>query len=207
MTTRANARPTATAVAPDPLESALAVAGQRGKGPLADLTPILVRYWREFPHSTAAKRRSLLDSIRARVRLGELTTRALVPILLGDIDEEIVFCATVDYLGTPPLSVERRRAAVEDALEWIRRSLALSRGAVFAALLFAGDAAINEGLASLRLRLTHAEIEVVCRRAAARPLRATREFCGEWLQLLDASETPDGRARELVAAALAAAPA
>ena len=207
MTTHASAQPTATAVAPDALESTIALAGRRGKGPLPDLTPILVRYWQEFPRHPPAERRRLLDLVGTRVRRGELTTRALVPIALGDIDEDIVACATVAYLGTSPLSLERRQAAVDDVLQWIRRGLALSRGAVFAALLCAGDAAINEGLAALRLLLTPAEIEVICRRAAARRARATQEFFGDWLQLLDACETPDRASRALIAAALAEAAA
>jgi len=101
------------------------------------------------------------------------------------------------------VSIERRQAAIDEATGWVRRSLALNRGAVFAALLGCGDVVINDALGGLRLILTHPEIEVVCRRAADRSMRATREFLAEWLQLLDACENPDSMARELVARALA----
>jgi hypothetical protein len=203
MTNQATSPRAVAEVTTDSLESAIASAGQRGRGASADLTPILIRYWHEFPRNDVAQRRRWLDSIRARVRTGETTTRAFLPLALGDIDEGIVFAAVAEFVGAHPVSIERRQAAIDEATGWVRRSLALNRGAVFAALLGCGDVVINDALGGLRLILTHPEIEVVCRRAADRPMRATREFLAEWLQLLDACENPDSMARELVARALA----
>jgi hypothetical protein len=193
----------AAAAVTDSIEVAIAAAGQRGRGAPADLTPVLVRYWHELPHHSAERRRAWLHATRTRLRNGEVTTRALVPHALGDHDEDIVCTAVAEYVATHPVTIERRRALIDEAVDWIRRGLALNRGAVFAALLCIGDAGINEALGGLRLILTHAETEVVCRRVTGTPVRATREFLGDWLQLLEASESPDSIARRHVADALA----
>jgi len=203
MTTYATAPRLATEPVPHPLESVIAGPGHRFRGAAADLTTILVRYWQEMPQAAIDERARWLDATRARVRAGETTTRAFALQALGDVDEHIVFAATLEYVGAHPISIERRQAAVDDATDWIRRGLALNRAAVFAALLSLGDASVDEALGGLRLILTHAEIEVVCRHAVARPSRATRTFLAEWLELLDACETPDAAAHALVDAALA----
>jgi hypothetical protein len=189
----------------DPIESAIAACGHRSRGAPAALMPVLVRYWRELPRRSPVERSRWLEATRARVCAGDTTARAFVPHALGDHDEEIVFTATAEYVGTHPVSIERRKAAVDEATDWIRRGLALNRGAVFAALLSIGDVAIDEAIGGLRLILTPAEIEVVCRRAARKPSRATRAFLAEWLELLDAAESPDTRSRQLVEGALEAA--
>jgi hypothetical protein len=192
----------------DPIESAIAAVGHRSRGAVAALMPVLVRYWHELPRHAPFERRRWLEATRARVRAGEATARAFVPHALGDHDEDVVFAATAEYVGAHPVSIERRKAVIDEATEWIRRGLALNRGAVFAALLAVGDAAIDEALGGLRLILTPEEIEVVCRRAAVERARATRVFLAEWLELLDAAEQPDVAARALVAdALLRAAPA
>jgi hypothetical protein len=192
----------------DSIESAIAAVGHRSRGALAALMPVLVRYWHELPGHSPVERRRWLEATRARVHAGEATARALVPHALGDHDEEIVFTATAEYVGTHPVSIERRKAAVDEATDWIRRGLALNRGAVFAALLSIGDVAIDDALGGLRLILTPEEIEVVCRRAAVDRSRATRAFLAEWLELLDAAGQPEVAGRALVAEALLrAAPA
>jgi hypothetical protein len=203
MTTHATAPRLAAEPVPHPIESVLAEPGHRRCGAPADLTPILVRYWQEMPHAKVDERAQWLDGTRARVRSGETTTRAFALHALGDVDEQIVFGAAFEYVAAHPVSIERRQAAVDDAADWIRRGLALNRGAVFAALLSLGDASVNGTLGGLRLSLTHAEIGAVCRHAVARPSRATRTFLAEWLALLDACDEPDLAARALVAAALA----
>ncbi|HVN41534.1 MAG TPA: hypothetical protein VMT50_02035, partial [Steroidobacteraceae bacterium] len=136
------------------LESVIAGAGHRHRAQ-PDLTAVLVHYWRELPRHDVAARRAVFDSIRARVRAGELTERAFAPFVLGDGAEEIVHAATAEYVGRHPVSVEWRQAAIDDALLWIRRGLPLNRGAAFAALLGLNDETINEGLAALRLQLEH----------------------------------------------------
>jgi hypothetical protein len=200
MTLHANLQRAAEPDASDVLEAAIAAAGQRGKP--AELTPVLMRYWHELPRRMAEQRRQLLDSIRGRLRAGELTSRALVPFVLGDAEEDIVAAAVLDYLGTQPVSVDRRHAAIGELLDWVRRGLALNRAAVFSTLLGVADPVINDGLGGLRLTLTHPEIEAICRRAAGKPSALTSAFLGDWLHTLDASEQPDAVARAHVAAAL-----
>src|SRR5512141_3414012 len=51
-----------------PIESVIAAAGQRRRGTLPDLTPILVRYWQELPQFTVDERARWLHATRARVR-------------------------------------------------------------------------------------------------------------------------------------------
>ena len=202
MTIHANSQRAAEPAASDVLEAAIAAAAQRSMP--AELTPVLMRYWHELPRRTAGQRRQLLDAIRDRLRAGELTSRALVPFVLGDAEEGLVAAAVIDYLGTHPVSIKRRQAAIDELLDFVRRGLALNRAAVFSTLLGVADPGINDGLGGLRLTLTHPEIEAICRRAADKPSRLTRAFLGDWLLLLDASEQPDPVARAHVAAALRA---
>ena len=202
MTLHANSQRAAAPDSSDVLEAAIAAAGQRSLP--AELTPVLMRYWHELPHRMPEHRRQLLDAIRARLRAGELTPRALVPFVLGDAEEGIVATAVIDYLGTHPASIERRQAAIDELLDWVRRGLALNRAAVFSTLLGVADPVINDGLGGLRLTLTHPEIEAICRRAADKPSGLTRAVLQDWLLLLDASGQPDPVARAHVAATLAA---
>ena len=185
------------------LEDAIAAAGRRSRAAGVELTPVLLRYWREMPRHSVEQRRAWLASTCARVRTGETTPPAFVPHALGDGDEEIVHSAVAEYLGTHPVSIERRRARVAAAVDWVKRGLALNRGAVFAALLAAGDEAVNQALSGVRLALTHSEIEVVCRRVSARTCRATRDFLADWRELVDACERPDVEARRILSQALA----
>jgi hypothetical protein len=204
MTTHATAPRFASEPLVDSIESAIAAAGRRTRVLPVDLAPILIRYWQALPRHDTRQRRAWLDACRESVRTGAATTRVFAVQALGDCDEDIVFTAVTEYLGALPVSVERRQAAVEDTLDWIRRGLALNRGALFAAVLLRGDGVIDEALGGLRLILTHAECEVVCRRAAERPSGATRVFLAEWLALMETCDSPNGTSRGLVAAALAA---
>ncbi len=201
MTTQASWQATPRGDLPESLETLIAGAGCRHPAQ-PNLTAVLVHYWRELPRLDADARRAAFAAIRTRVRTGELTERAFAPFVLGDGEEDIVHAATAEYVGRHPVSVEWRQAAIDDALLWIRRGLPLNRGAAFAALLGMNDEAINAGLAALRLQLGHAEIETVCRRAAARPSGAIREFLAEWLRLLEASEHRDAVAERLLGRAL-----
>lgn len=187
----------------DSIASAIADCGRRSRAGRIDLTPALMRYWSALPRRGLDERLRWLDATRAAVRAGETTPRAFVVPALGDADENVVFEAAVEYVGAHPVSIERRRAAVEEAADWIRRSLALNRSAVFAALLSFGDAWINESLTGLRLILSPAEIESLCRKAAPHRSSATRAFLADWIELLDAAEEPDTAQRALIAAALA----
>ena len=84
------------------------------------------------------------------------------------------------YLGGTPVSVERSEIAADDALEWIRRGLALNRVAVFVALLQLGDVTINERLAGLRGRLNAAEAAAVWCAFADCDGTPSGDFIAEW---------------------------
>jgi DNA topoisomerase IA len=73
--------------------------------------------------------------------------------------------------------------AAEDALEWIRRGLALNRGAVFAALLSLDDEQVTATLAGLRLSLDAHEAATVFRRGAQIGCPRARKFLEGWREL------------------------
>jgi hypothetical protein len=159
---------------------------------MSPLTEALIDYWQALPAQPAALRQLRLEEAGARVRAGSLGREALVPFALADVETEVVVQATRGYVGAHEGAV--REAAVAEALEWIRRGLALNRGAVFAALLSLGDKAVNESLAGLRLGLQVEEVATVCRLAAATPCSATRAFLRSWLELLGAEGPAPERA-------------
>lgn len=152
---------------------------------MSPLTEALIDYWQALPAQSAALRHLRLEEAGARVRRGALGPEALVPFALADVDAEVVVQATLRYVRAGHEGAFREAAAAE-ALEWIRRGLALNRGAVFAALLSLGDKAVNDSLAGLRLGLPAEEVATVCRLATATPCSATREFLRSWLELLGA---------------------
>lgn len=150
---------------------------------MSPITHALIDYWQRLPADPVARRRASLGGVLAGVRAGELEPGALVPYALADVDEEVVLAATLEYLDAQR-GAGAGDAARADALEWVRRGLALNRGAVFAALLSLGDPEVNVALARLRLALEAPEVEVVCRRAAVRGCAPTRDFLRGWLELL-----------------------
>jgi hypothetical protein len=163
------------------------------------ITPALVDYWRKLPAQSAASRRQYLEETRNRVASGERGPESLVPFALADHDDDVVFAATAAYVGVVR-DVLERNAAAHAATEWVRRGLAINRGAVFAALLSLGDDGINERLIPLRLALSTDDVATVCRRAARRSCERSRAFLHEWHELLFGEATE--RERELVAASL-----
>jgi hypothetical protein len=166
--------------------AAISVCARRGADP-ATLAHALAAYWLDLSSSTLADRRNALRAVRQRVRHAELTSRAFVVWALGEPDGELVREAVLDYIGAVPVSIERRESLVGDALDWIRRGLALNREAVFAALLSLDDPAVLERLAPLRLRFTAAERAAVVRQSGSLPaIGPAHEFLIEWRELLDA---------------------
>lgn len=147
------------------------------------ITLELIDYLQKLPTLTAASRRQCLEEARRRIASGEGGAASLVPYALADHDEDVVFAATSAYVGVVRDALERN-AAAHDATEWVRRGLALNRGAVFAALLALGDDGINERLIPLRLALSADDVATVCRRAARRPCERSRAFLHEWHELL-----------------------
>jgi hypothetical protein len=150
----------ADAATPRALLRALILAGTRAAEPAA-VTAALMRYWQEIRSASVTQRRWVGAELRAAVRRGETTSRAWLPVAVGEMDPELVREAVLGYLGSTPVSIERRELAAGDVLDWIRRGLALNRVAVFVALLQLGDVTLNERLAALRGRLTDAEAAAV----------------------------------------------
>ena len=150
---------------------------------MSPMTEALIDYWQFLPAQSAALRQTRLEEVVARVREGKYGPAALVPFALADVDADVVLTATRAYVDSQGDHLTRE-SAVADALEWIRRGLALNRAAVFAALLSLGDPAVNESLAGLRLGLTADEVATVSRFATATCCSATRGFLRSWLELL-----------------------
>jgi hypothetical protein len=151
---------------------------------MRSITPVLIDYWHRLPASPVHQRRHHAQESCSSVRAGRLPVDALLPFVLGDPDEEVVFSATVAYVGSNREGAAVRRAVIDDAIEWVRRGLVLNRGAVFAALLAKGDPRINARLLPLRLTLGQEEVSTVCRRVDHDARRPTRKFLREWAELL-----------------------
>ena len=158
---------------------ALILAGARGAAPAA-VTAALMRYWQELRLASVTQRRWVIAELHAAVRRGETTSRAWLPVAVGETDPGLVREAVLGYLGGTPVSIERRELALGDALDWIRRGLALNRVAVFVALLQLGDVTINERLAGLRGRLNDAEAAAVWRAFADCDGTPGGDFIAEW---------------------------
>ena len=158
---------------------ALILAGARSAAPAA-VTAALMRYWQELRLASVTQRRWVVAELRAAVRRGETTSRAWLPVAVGETDPGLVREAVLGYLGGTPVSIERRELAAGDALDWIRRGLALNRVAVFVALLRLGDVTINERLAGLRGRLNGAEAAAVWCEFADRDGTPGGDFIAEW---------------------------
>jgi hypothetical protein len=168
------------------------------------VTSALIDYWHCLPARSPAVRRQHLALACEDVRSGRLAPEALLPFALGDVDDEIVRRATHAYLETAggPVAGGCPPSAI-DACEWVRRDLALNRGAVFAALLESADDAVLARLAALRLALAPQAVDTICRMVADRPSRVVGRFLHEWHELLEGSDDPVlRRVRELIAASL-----
>lgn len=164
------------------------------------LTHALIDYWHWLPATPASARCRALERACQHVRDGTLAPEALVPYALADSDDDVVHAAVSCYLDSSRPQDNLLSPALDDALEWIRRHLALNRAAVFAALLGRGDPALNERLSSLRLTLSAEEVATVAERAARRPCTHSRQFLRDWLELLSGERArPE---REHLAAAL-----
>ena len=111
---------------------ALILAGARGATPAA-VTAALMRYWQELRSASVTQRSQVVAELRGAVRRDETTSRAWLTVALGETDPGLVREAVLGYLGVTPVSIERRERVAGDALDWIRRGLALNRGAVFVA--------------------------------------------------------------------------
>ena len=149
---------------------------------MSPMTSALISYWHRLPAESPGARRKTLDAIRERVRAGLEPRSALVPFALGDIDDGIVLAATQAYVTAD--SGPADTGALNEATEWVRRGLALNRGAVFGALLALEDERVIERLAALRLVLSALEIEAVGRAVGPQPGPCALEFLRDWLDLV-----------------------
>jgi len=164
------------------------------------VTNALIDYWKRLPFETPAARRRRLDTLIERIRAAAERRDALLPFALGDVEDGIVAAATREYLHSAGAATRERHAALHDTIEWIRRSLVLNRGAVFAELLSLEDESVTARLAPLRLSLSTSEVATACRNLAPRPGSLVAEFLSDWLGLLDGGELQ--AERSIVCAAL-----
>jgi hypothetical protein len=165
------------------------------------MTSALISYWHRLPAESPGARRKALDSIRERVRAGLEPRSSLVPFALADVDDGIVAAASQAYVAAGPGPSDAD--ALHEATEWVRRGLALNRGAVFGALLALGNAVVQERLAALRLSLSAEEVAAACRQLPPAPAKPIVQFLHEWSALAEGSDDPTlRRQRDLVVGAL-----
>jgi len=172
---------------------------------MSPMTSALISYWHRLPAESPAARRRTLDATRERVSAGREQPAALVPFALGDVDDGIVVAATQAYAEATLRSHEHgaaSTAALNELTEWVRRGLAINRGAVFGALLALEDERIEERLGALRLGLSAAEIEVACRALGPAPGPRAVAFLADWLELV--ADGPLQRERRVLSSVLEA---
>lgn len=162
---------------------------------MSPLTTALISYWHRLPSESPAARRKALDTTRERIRAGLESPAALVPFALGDVDDAIVITATRDYVAAAVGTRTAADEAIGEVTDWVRRGLALNRGAVFGALLALGEERIERRLAGLRLTLSASEVEAACRAIGPATGRVAA-FVREWLELL-AEGAPQRECRAL----------
>jgi hypothetical protein len=146
-------------------------------------TRVLLEYWKRLPTSAVHDRRTALEQLCSEEQGGASDRSALLPYALADDDEQVVHRATLAYVAPKGGARTIDTAAVEAALEWIRRRLALNRGAVFAALLSLDDEQVTAALAGLRLSLDAHEAATVFRRGARTGCPRARTFLEGWQEL------------------------
>jgi hypothetical protein len=149
---------------------------------MSPMTSALIQYWQRLPAESPAARRLGLEALSERVRAGLEPGRALVPYALGDVDDDVVAGATRAYAAGGPGRAGGE--AAHDACEWVRRGLALNRGAVFGALLALEDAQTVERLAGLRLLLSAAEARTARAVLGPRPGPVSLAFLRDWAELV-----------------------
>lgn len=151
---------------------------------MSPMTSALISYWHRLPAESPVVRRKTLDAIRERVRAGLEPRSALVPFALGDVDDGIVVAATQAYVAAGAAPADADADVAHEATEWVRRGLALNRGAVFGALLALEDERVIERLAALRLVLSPAEVEAVGHVLGGEPGPRATAFLRDWLELI-----------------------
>jgi len=146
-------------------------------------TRVLIDYWKRLPTRSVEERRTSLEQLCGQQPGAGFNRSALLAFALADDDEQVVHRATLAYVAQRGAVRTVDTAAAEHALEWIRRGLALNRGAVFAALLSLDDEQVTETLAGLRLSLDAHESATVFRRGAQIGCPRARKFLEGWREL------------------------
>ena len=164
------------------------------------LTRALALYWSALGQVAPETQRAWCASVMREVRSGGLAPSVLALLALGNADESLVYAATLDYVRQGPMVLERRATLVDESIEWVRRGLAINRGAAFAALISLCDESIHGRLAAVRLTLSPAEVATVCRLLAAHATELPDAFLRDWLELLN--QSPPHAAAEPIAALL-----
>jgi hypothetical protein len=161
-------------------------AGWRLSDEAATVSARLMSYWRDTLPLPVATRRRALDVVCARARRDAAVVSDVLPFALGDPDEEVVYRATLAHVGAyPPHGTAP--AAAADAIEWVRRRLAVNCAAVFAALLSLGDERVLDALLPLRSVLGAEEAAAVRRRVGSACPAPARAFLETWVELTDQS--------------------
>jgi hypothetical protein len=137
-------------------------------------------YWGCVREMTLPERRELCQALREAIRRGDTTVRAWLPIVLGEPCPALVRDAAFAYVAAAPASLEHKLAAIDDACDWIRRDLSLSKAGIFAALLAAADPALLERVASLRWQLDARQRAVVLELTTGVSEPAVRELLDDW---------------------------
>ena len=153
---------------------------------VATVSTRLISYWRNMLPLPVAARRRALDIVCAHARRDAAAVSDLLPFALGDPDEDVVYRATLAHVGAFPPHHEAPAAAA-DAIEWVRRRLAVNCAAVFAALLALGNERILDALLPLRSVLGTEEVAAVRRRVGSACPAPARAFLETWIELTDQS--------------------
>jgi hypothetical protein len=158
---------------------------------MSPTTHALVDYWRRLPALSRAERRRALETTCRAVGAGRCPVTALLPAALGDPDAALVRLATRAYLDCCP-AVEGAPAskAVDDAIEWVRRGLALNPASVFVTLFATGHTVTEERLRSLRLGLPAAHVAAIAGELCAQSGSRGVQFVEEWHGLVSGSQDP-----------------
>jgi hypothetical protein len=152
----------------------------RRDAPRTALMGALCSYWSCVRGTTLPERRELCQALREAIRRGDTTVRAWLPVVLGEPCPVLVRDAALAYVTAAPTGLEQKLAAIDDACDWIRRDLGLSKAGIFAALLAAADRDLLERIASLRWRLDARQQEVVFELTAGVGEPAVRELLDGW---------------------------
>jgi hypothetical protein len=156
-----------------------------------DLDALISEWHRYADRSDAIERIALYARLAIRVRRGELPAWALMPVLLGDVDRDIVAAAAT----TVALS-HRPDAAGPDkgpfcVLDHLLTPRTRNAGAGLGALLGLGDAQVADVIYALRTMLSCPQLSTVLDEMLASSTgllhRATIEFYLNWLEELGAN--------------------